>query len=135
MTGEQQKIIIKQGSLAPSVKTLLNKRTPLKDEGFDLQLEVIKKFFAAVKECDPDGWKKADEGPLYGNRVFRALVMIMPELLRRIGKKVDRISPEDFFKFLKRIDLDSLARDKLIATQGNAGVAAITRILQTQIFS
>lgn len=135
MTGEQQKLIIKQGSLAPGLKTILNKKTPLKEEGFDLQLELIKKFFAAIKECDPDGWKTADEGPLYGNRVFRALITTMPDLLREIGKKVDRVSPTDFFKLLKRIDLDSLSRDKLMATQGNAGVAAITRLLRKQLFS
>lgn len=135
MTGEQQKLIIKQGSLAPGLKTLLNKRTPLRDEGFDLQLKVIMKFFAAVKECDPDGWKAADEGPLYGNRVFRALLMTMPELLRKINKKMDRISPMDFLKFLERITLESLSREKLMATQGNAGVAAITRLVQRQMFS
>lgn len=133
MTGEQPEIEVKQGSLAPSIKTVLNKKTLLQEEGFDLQLEVLMKYFAAARERDPDGWKKA-KGPLYGNRIFRALLRILPDLLREIEKKADKLSPEDFLSYLKRIRLDSLSAEKLRATQGNAGIAAITKTIQSQIF-
>lgn len=133
MTGEQPKILIKQASLAPSLRTILNKKTAIREEGFEVQSELLKKYFAAVKECDPDGWRKGDESPLYGNRIFRALIATFPKLLDRINKKTDNILAGDFFKFLRRINLEHISRDKLIATQGNAGVAAITRIIQAQL--
>jgi DGQHR domain-containing protein len=132
MTGEQPEIELKQGSLAPSIKTFLSKTTRLQDEGFDLQLEVLMKYFAAARERDPDGWKRA-KGPLYGNRVFRALLRVLPDLIRGIGKKAGKLSAEDFFSYLKRIDLDSLSAEKLRASQGNAGIAAITRTIRNQI--
>jgi DGQHR domain-containing protein len=134
LTGEQPRILIKQASLAPALRTILNKKTRFRGEGFDVQLELIKKFFAAVKECDPDGWRMGEESPMYGNRIFRALIATLPKLVDGVNKAADKILAGDFFKVLRRIDLASISRDKLIATQGNAGVAAITRIIQGQLF-
>lgn len=133
MTGEQPEIAIKQGSLAPEIKAFLNKKTVLKDTGYDLQLEVLLKFFAAIRERDSDGWRKT-KGPLYRARVLRALIKLLPRMLQRIKEPGSDISAEDFYTFMKRIKLEALSDEKLRATQGNAGIAAIARTIQAQIF-
>lgn len=133
MTGEQPEITIKQGSIAPEIETLLNKKTVLQDEGFDLQLEVLLKFFAAVREKDPDGWYKGT-GYLYRARVLRALLKLFPEMLRRVAKDCKDISAEDLYSYIKRISMASLSDEKIKATQGNAGIAAIARTINGQIF-
>jgi DGQHR domain-containing protein len=133
MTGEQPKIVIKQGSLAPEIKTLLNKKTILRDEGFDLQAEVLMKLFAAIQEKDPDGWYRSD-GPLYRARVFRAVLKVLPKMLSKIGKESKNLLAKDFFSYIKRIDLGSLSDKKLRAVHGNAGIAVITRTIESQIF-
>ena len=132
MTGEQPKISIKQGSLAPEIKTLLNKKTILRNEGFDMQLEVLMKFFAAIRERDPDGWHQST-GNLYRARVFRALLKLLPDLLKDINKETRDLSAVEFFRYFKRIKLDSLSDQKLKATHGNAGIAAITRTISAQV--
>ncbi len=133
MTGEQPKIVIKQGSLAPQIKTFLNKKTVLKDEGFDLQAEALMKLFAAIREKDPDGWHESD-GPLYRARVFRAVLKVLPKVLIKIGKESKNLLAKDFFSYIKRIDLGSLSDKKLRAVHGNAGIAVITRTIESQIF-
>lgn len=133
MTGEQPKIEIKQGSLAPEIKILLNKRTSLQNEGFDVQLEILMKYFAVVWERDPDGWRQS-EGNLYRARVFRALLKLLPEILSRVNKEGRNITAEDFLVYIKRIKLESLSDDRIRASHGNAGIAAITRTIKDQIF-
>jgi hypothetical protein len=133
MTGEQPKIVIKQGSLAPEIKILLNKRTSLQNEGFDVQLEILMKYFAAVRERDPDGWRQS-EGNLYRARVFRALLKLLPEILTKVDKEGRNITAKDFLAYIKRIKLESLSDDKIRTAHGNAGIAAITRTIKDQIF-
>lgn len=134
MTGEQPQITIKQGSLAPEIKSLLRKRTLLKEAGLEIQLEALMKFFAAIRERAPNSWSKREGGPLYGNRVFRALLKLLPEMLAKIQKREPAgITPDDFFPLLRRIQLASLSDEALKSTQGNAGIAAITRTLREQI--
>lgn len=133
LTGEQPQITIKQGSLAPEIKILVNKKTVLRDEGFDIQLETLIKFFSAVKEKDPVGWREA-KGRLYGNRVFRALIKLLPRVLQTLGRQGPEITQADFLRFLRRIRLDTLSDYRLRLAYGNAGIAAIAKTIEGQIF-
>ena len=91
------------------------------------------KLFAAVREKDSDGWRQG-EGHLYRNRVLRAFLKLLPRMLSRIKKDAKDINPGDFYAFVRRLNLGSLSDSRLRAIHGNAGVAAITRTIQKQIF-
>ncbi len=133
LTGEQPEITLKQGSLAPELKKLAGGRTsPLRDVGYEAQLNAFKGFFAAIREMDPDGWETA-KGSLYKARVLRALLNLMPEMLRRASKSAEDVRPQDFFNFMSRLDLETLSNEQIRAQQGSAGISAITETIRKQI--
>ncbi len=133
LTGEQPQISLKQGSLAPEVKKLVGSRqSQIRDIGYEGQSALLKSFFSAIRECDVDGWESAD-GPLYKARVLRALLNLLPEILRRTGKEPETVGASDFYDYLRRIDLQTLANDQIRAQQGSAGIAAITSTIRKQI--
>ncbi len=133
MTGEQAEILIKQGSLAPEIKKLVNRKVGLGGEGFDVQLQVLMNIFAAVREKDPDGWRSG-KGNLYRARVFRAFLQLIPGMIKRIDKNCKDISARDFHAYIKRVKLSSLSDANLRTVHGNAGIAAIRETLKEQIF-
>lgn len=132
LTGEQPEIRLKQGSLAPEIKKLVS-GNPLRDEGYELQLEVFKSFFAALKEVDTDAWINSTS-TLYEARVLRALLQLMPAMLNDMDTKLMDITAADFFEYLENIDLDELSKDKIQAAQGNAGIAAIRETIRPMLF-
>jgi DGQHR domain-containing protein len=134
LTGEQPEITLKQGSLAPEFKKLTGGRiSPLRELGYEAQMNVLKSFFVSVKECDPDGWETA-KGALYKARVLRALLNLLPEMLRRASKEPQDLGPQYFYTFMSRIDLQTLSSEEIRAQQGSAGIAAITNTIRDQIF-
>ena len=133
MTGELAVLSIKQGSLAPEVKKLINKKGGIGEEGYDVQLQVLMNLFAAVREKDPDGWRTG-KGNLYRARVFRALLQLLPEMVKRNEKPCKDVSARDLYKFTDRIVLSSLSDEQLKSVHGNAGIAAIRQTIKSQVF-
>lgn len=132
LTGETKELKLKQGSLAPEIEWLV-KRAPLRDVGMDLQSECLIDFFTAVRDCDPEAWDNA-ESNLYSNRIIRALLRTIPEILTReeIGPK--DVSPDTFYAYLSHIDLNSLDPVEIRGQQGSAGMNAIYATIAAQIF-
>ena len=56
LTGEQSEIQIKQGSLAPEFRSLLTRRSPLRDYTFQQQYDVILEYAIAIRQVDSDNW-------------------------------------------------------------------------------
>lgn len=133
MTGEQGEILIKQGSLAPEVKKLVNKKGGIGEEGFDVQSQVLMNLFAAIREKDSDGWRSG-KGNLYRARVFRAFLQLLPEMIKKIGKDCKDLSARDLYVYVDRVELKSLSDDNVRTVHGNAGIAAIRETIKTQIF-
>lgn len=132
MTGENPKISLKQGSVAPAIKALIaNSRAPLADYGYDVQLKAIISFVAALKECDAEGWD-AGESPFYSARVFRAALRLMGDLMQ--DTPAEKLGASHFYSSLAKIDLATLATDEIKASQGSAGIKAIYDTLHSQIF-
>lgn len=134
LTGEQREISLKQGSLAPSIKSLLSRRgQPLHDLAYDDQLEILIRFFSAIRERDADGWDNAT-GPLYKARVIRALLRLLPDIIAAEGKSGSQVSARVYLEYLRLIDLSSLDQEKIRGQQGSAGVRAIYDTLVEQVF-
>lgn len=133
LTGEQPKIDLKQGSVAPAIHTLIsNAKSPLKDIGYDVQLKVFMDYLAAMRECDSDSWVNATS-PFYSARVLRAAMRLMPDIIMAIGKNPRECTASDFYDYLKKIDLSSLNPSAIKAQQGSAGIKAIYETIKEQV--
>ena len=132
-TGESPEISLKQGSVAPELKRLVSVRgSPVKDESYETQYDLIRAYFSAIRERDADGWASA-KGPLYKARVIRALLRVMPDILREVAKPLRSVRARDFFPALRRLDLSTLSDESLRARHGNAGIAEITSTIREQV--
>lgn len=134
LTGETKELTIKQGSIAPEIKRIVKaKESKIKDVGFDIQLKQLIVFLTAVSELDPEGWREANSN-LYNNRVLRALLLVMMDILNEIEKPVSEIRANDYFDYLKLIKLKNLDREAIVGQQGSAGINAIYKQIIDQIF-
>lgn len=133
LTGEQPKIDLKQGSVAPAIHSLISgSKSPLKGVGYDVQLKVLLDYLAAMKECDSDAWNDATS-PLYSARVFRAAMRLMPDIINALEKPPHECTASDFYEYLQKIDLTSLDANSIKAQQGSAGIKAIYETIKEQV--
>lgn len=134
LTGEQSEILLKQASIAPEIKPLFSRKSPIRDLSFDEQYRVILHYFIAIKELDPDNWGKV-ENTFYKARVLRALLRLLPSLVEDKGKPIMQLNYEDFLPYLKKINPDTLKTEEIRAAQGSAGIKDIYDRIYTQVFS
>jgi DNA sulfur modification protein DndB len=134
LTGEQSELQLKQASLAPDIKALLSKRSVLSPLSFDEQYRVILRYFLAIRDLDRDGWRSASS-PFYKARVLRAMLRLMPDLIRNMHKTPSEITHQDFAPYLGRIRTASLDPATIRAAQGTAGIKAIYDQLHSQVFA
>lgn len=133
LTGEQSEISLKQGSLAPGLKPLLSKRSPLYELSFEQQYSVVSQYFIAIREIDRDRWGTS-ESPYYRARVLRALLRLLRDIVGATDEAPSELSYRDFLPFLRRIPPDSLRPEDIRAAQGSAGIKAIYDTIYEQVF-
>jgi DGQHR domain-containing protein len=131
LTGEQSELQLKQGSLAPEIRQLLGRKSPLHKIPFDQQYAVLVQYFAAIRGLDRQRWGRPDY-EVYKARVLRAFLRLIPDLVRVIDKDCSRLSQRDFAPYLKRIDRTGLTSESIRAAQGNAGIRAIYDQIRSQ---
>ena len=56
LTGEKKDVSIKQGSLAPEIKTLVGRVKKVHNPTFEEYTALLFRFFSAVRSLNPDGW-------------------------------------------------------------------------------
>jgi DGQHR domain-containing protein len=133
LTGEQAEIILKQGSIAPEIKSLVSsKRGNLKGAGFEVQYETLTRFLSALRSVDPDGWRSA-QSPLVKARVLRALLRSIPDIGKTENKDATRVLAREFASYLSLIDRESLSPDNIRALQGAAGIKEIYELAKAQM--
>ncbi|MBA7505649.1 hypothetical protein ES706_04325 [subsurface metagenome] len=133
LTGEQPEIQLKQGSIAPALRQLLTRRSPIYDLSFEQKYQVITQYFIAIREFDSDGWRTG-RSVFYGARVLRALLRLLADLIKDLRRDITTLTYELFLPYLERINTNELSPEALRATQGEAGIRAIYNQMYAQLF-
>jgi DGQHR domain-containing protein len=133
LTGEQKDVSIKQGSLAPELKTLVGRLKKVHDPTFEEYTSLLFQFFAAVRSLNPDGWGDPTS-TYYKARVLRALIRILTDLALR-AKSLEKLSALIMLKDLNKIDPTTLSEERIRAAQGSAGVTDLYQAMKDQVFT
>lgn len=133
LTGEQKDVSIKQGSLAPEIKTLITRTKRTKKLEFEQYAGILIRFFSAVRSLDPEGWGDTNS-TFYKARILRALLRILTDIV--LNSHAPAVITTSFFlDALKKIDPDSLTPEVIRKAQGSAGVTDLYRTMQKQVFT
>jgi DGQHR domain-containing protein len=133
LTGEQKDVSIKQGSLAPELKTLVGRVNKLHHPTFEEYTALLFRFFAAVRSLNPDGWGDPTS-TYYKARVLRALIRILTDLALS-AKSLDKLTALFLLGKLKNIDPATLSEERVRAAQGSAGVTDLYTEMRNQVFA
>jgi DGQHR domain-containing protein len=136
LTGEQKDVSIKQGSLAPEIKTLVGKikkvRKP-EDPTFEEYASLLIRFFSAVRSLNPQGWGDTSS-TYYKARVLRALIRVLADIALNAGS-LDQLTAPFLLRELQKIDPTTLSDDRVRAAQGSAGVTDLYQEMKSQVFA
>ena len=131
LTGEQAELQIKQGSLAPELKALLSRRSPIRNYTFQEQYEALLQYSIALSQVDADNWGRP-ESVFFKARVLRALFRLLSDIVVDLENE-PRIALS-FMPYLKRIEEQSLNQETIRSIQGSAGIRAIYLAIKSQVF-
>jgi DGQHR domain-containing protein len=133
LTGEKKDVTIKQGSLAPEIKTLVSRQLKKKINA-DLEdyVGLFIRFFVAIRSLDPEGWGNP-QAPFsfYKARVLRALIRVLSDLLEHAP--MQDLSAEDLRVYLSKIDKSTLSEENVRKAQGSAGVQDLYTLMKSQV--
>ena len=136
LTGEETErrtVTIRQGSLAPEIRTLLRrhlKKTP--EIGFDGYLALLIRFFTAIRSLDPDAWDDA-LSPFFRARVLRAMLRVLDKMMQTTA--VDDLSTATMREAFGRIKPETLSDEAVRKAQGSAGVRDLYEEIAKQVFA
>jgi len=132
LTGEKKELTIKQGSLAPEIRTLLARE--LKKKGAKVELEdyiaLFIRFFVAIRSLDPDGWGSPDS-TFFKARVLRALIRVLSDMIANID--IRKLTAQKMHTMLKRIKRSTLSEEAVRRAQGAAGVHDLYLQMKAQV--
>lgn len=131
LTGENKDLSVKQGSLAPEIKTLVSKAKKKHDPTFEEYVSLLIRFFSAVRSLDPNGWGDV-RSTYYKARVLRALVRVLADIAVD-SSNLASLTAEAFLKQLRQIDPTTLSDEKIRAAQGSAGVTDLYSAIKAQV--
>ena len=131
LTGENPGLTIRQGSLAPEIRKIVNKHTKKIGGSFEDYLDLFIRFFAAIRSLDPSGWGRP-ESTFFKARVLRALLRVLSDLIEHEGK-LDSLSTLKLRQQLSRIDVNELTQDRVRKVQGSAGVQDLYQLMLRQV--
>lgn len=131
-TGEDQSLTIKQGSLAPEIKRIVSRHVIKKGSTLtpDDCIELLIRFFAAIKSLDPKGWGNP-KSPFFKARVLRALLRVLDDLLK--DTQASKLTASVLRGHLAKIDQNSLSDDEVRKIQGSAGVQDLYELMRKQV--
>jgi|SRR5215210_591568 len=134
LTGEKNALTIKQGSLAPEIKTLVSRHLKKGGKGgaeFEDYLGLLIRFFVAIRSLDPEGWGDS-KSIFFKARVLRALLRVLSDMLNTTP--IDALTTERIREQLARIDQSTLSEAEVRRMQGSAGVQDLYTQMRDQVF-
>ena len=131
LTGEQSELQIKQGSLAPEFRTLLSRRSALREFTFQEQYDAVLQYSIAISQVDSDDWGRP-ESTFFKARVLRAIFRLLSDLVKDLSGQP--MTAQSFLPYLLRIDEQSLDPEIIRSAQGSAGIRAIYLSIKSQVF-
>lgn len=133
LTGEQGEKDLKQGSIAPELKSLVSsKRGGLKSADIEDVYDGLVRYLEALRSVDSKGWRDGNT-PFLKARVMRALLRLLPDVLAAIEKDIGSAKVEDYKSVISDINRSSLSDEQIRAHQGSAGIKQIYEMLRMQI--
>ena len=133
LTGERKDVSIKQGSLAPEIKTFVSRIKKIHDPTFDQYASLLIRYFSAVRSLNPQGWGDPNS-TYYKARVLRALIRVLADLAAD-AHGIDVLTADFFLRKLQKIDPATLSEERVRAAQGAAGVIDLYREMRSQVFA
>ena len=127
MTGEKA-LTIKQGSLAPEIKSIVTKYRRLESD-LEAWTRLFVRFFVAIRSVDKQ-WGSI-ESPFFRARVLRALLRVLADLLKTAS--LDELTTERLRDYVQRIDVSTLSPEAVRRIQGSAGVKDLYVQMKAQI--
>ena len=131
LTGEDQSLTIRQGSLAPEIKSIVSKHTKKFGDDLEDYLGLLIRYFTAIKSLDPGGWGRP-RSTFFQARVLRALLRVLSDLIVQEGD-VDSLTTSKLREQLARVNTATLAPDNVRRVQGSAGVHDLYMQMRGQI--
>jgi hypothetical protein len=133
LRGEQPGEGIKQGSLAPEIKTLVTRSQKTLQPTFEEYASLLVRFFSAIRSLNPNGWGNTSS-TYYKARVLRALVRVLVDMLLK-SKEIEALTTPILFARLQKIDATTLSDERVRAAQGSAGVTDLYTEIAKQVFA
>lgn len=132
LTGEKKELTIKQGSLAPEIRTLVSRNLRKKGGTTDFEdyLGLLIRFFAAIRSLDPEGWGSTNS-TFFKARVLRALIRVLSDMIERTA--FAQLTTEHMRTMLQRIDQATLSEEAVRRAQGSAGVQDLYKQMRSQV--
>lgn len=121
---------IKQGSLAPEIKTMLDKVRAKHGDDIETYVDLLVNFFAALRSLDTKGWRAGTSLYLQA-RVLRAMIRILTDEAAAV-KDLDALTTDALIKKFKLIDAAEV-KAELRSVQGSAGVSDLYEKLRKQV--
>jgi len=133
LTGEQKDVSIKQGSLAPEIKTLVSRINKQIEPTFEEYASLLIRFFSAVRSLSPHGWGDPST-TYYKAKVLRALIRVLTDIIVK-EEALESLTAMSLLKDLKKINPDTLNDDVIRKAQGTAGVTDLYQVMRAQVFA
>jgi DGQHR domain-containing protein len=130
LTGEKKEVSIKQGSLAPEIKTLVSRHLKQTGAEFEEYLTLLIRFFVAIRSLDPEGWGDPTS-TFYKARVLRALIRVLADMAD--VTPLAELTTEKMRRELAKIDRATLSDAEVRRMQGSAGVRDLYTVLRGQV--
>ena len=130
---ERRSLTIRQGSLAPEIRTLLRrhlKKTP--DRGFEDYLTLFVRFFTAIRSLNPDEWDEA-KSPFFRARILRAMIRVLDKMMQ--STEIEVLTTLRLRKVFRRIKPETLSDEAVRRAQGTAGVRDLYEEIAKQVFA
>ena len=131
LTGEAQNLTIRQGSLAPEIKSIVSKHTKECGDNLEDYLGLLIRFFTAIRSLDPTGWGQP-RSTFFQARVLRALLRVLSDMIGQEGA-VHSLTTSKMREQLTRINPSTLAPENVRRVQGSAGVHDLYMQMRDQV--